>query len=109
MIDFNNITPKENQEEQIEQLRKAIRRGNKSESKPEKALEIIALVVLICGLTGAVLCLFLCFPDNSFDRFEPKGLVTMLIVALSTLAVWGLLSVVANISKTLKEINKKIK
>ncbi len=100
----------EKQKEWLNNLKTADPKENNKETdnKAENALEIVAAVVLACGIMGAILCLFLCFPQESFDSFDANGLVTLLLVLVSTLVVWGLLKVVANISKTLKEINKKM-
>ncbi len=82
----------------------------------ENTLETIAVTVLILGILASIICLFtICFiQDPKYDYieskiFNPSGFATTIAILLSSITTWGLLKVISNISKTLKEINKKMK
>ena len=82
----------------------------------ENALNVIAAIVLWCGIIATVFCLFALTTTKVVDPtykysihydtiFNPSGLVISIGVFLSTLTTWSLLRVIANISMTLKQIN----
>lgn len=82
----------------------------------EKTLNGIAIFVLIAGIIATVVCLFtICWIQNpeytyiSDKIFNPSGFATTVSILVGTLAGWALLKVVASISTSLKEINKKLK
>lgn len=82
----------------------------------ENTLVVIGNIVLAAGILVGVICLFtICWVDSgkyhySTDIvFNPTGFAMTVGIILSSLLTWAVLKVVANISKTLKEINSKIK
>lgn len=94
--------------------------GQPSEQKPEattnknssaeNTLSIIADIVLVLGIIGTVVCLFtIVFVGRHNDEFNPVGFGITLSGLLSVLISWSVMKVLANISLTLKGINKKLK
>ena len=81
--------------------------GVASRNNAEKTLNILANVVLICGILASVVCLFSMIGGERV--FNPSGLATTLLIFFSSLISCCLMKVLANISLTLKEINKKLK
>lgn len=88
------------------------------ENSAENTLITIATIVLILGILGTIICLFtLCFirvPTSIYSyktelRFNPAGFATTAMVLFSALISWSIMKVLANISITLKNIDKKIK
>ena len=86
----------------------------------ENALNITATIVLWAGIIGTIFCLFTLTTSKVVDPtyhysihydtiFNPAGLAISIGVFVSTLTMWAMLKVIANISTTLKEINSKIK
>ena len=84
----------------------------------ENTLNGIAVFTLIVGIIGAIVCLFtICWvevPKAGYTYltekvFSGSGFATTIGILIGSLATWALLKVIANISITLKEINKKIK
>ena len=82
----------------------------------EKTLNGIAVFVLFSGIIATLICLFtICWIQNPeykylHDKvFNPSGFATTVSILIGALATWALLKVLANISITLKQINKKIK
>ena len=71
---------------------------------PEEALEIIAKIVLWAGIIGSIVLFFIAVGGEEF-----MSLLLILILLPTSLAVWASLRVFANISNSLKEINKKMK
>ena len=91
---------------------------NTINNSAEDTLTIIANIVLVCGIIATFFCIFtICFvkgikPGHYYieeTQFNPIGVVTTLIVLFSSLISWSFMKVLANISLTLKEINKKMK
>lgn len=91
-----------------------------SDNSAENALSVIANIVLWVGIIGTVFCLFTLTTTKVVDPtykysihydtiFNPGGLAVSVGVLISTIMSWALLKVIANISKTLKEINSKMK
>lgn len=70
----------------------------------EKTLTIIATSVLCVGIICTIICICVFCANKNF-----VGLVVLIGLLVLTLTTWSLLKVIANISKTLKEINFKIK
>ncbi len=85
----------------------------------ENTLSVIATIVLWMGIISALLCLFFLSTKEEIDTnyygihyntvFTPVGIYVSIGVLLSTLTTWSFLKVIANISKTLKEINSKLR
>ena len=79
---------------------------------PEKTLDILAYIVLVLGLVITVMCLFaFALQKTSYSahvEFNESGLVITLVTLLSTLITSSVMHVIAEISRTLKEINKKM-
>lgn len=86
----------------------------------EYTLNTIAKVVLWVGIIGTIFCLFTLTTTKVVDPtykysihydtiFNPGGLAISIAVLISSIITWALLRVIANISKTLKEINSKLK
>lgn len=82
----------------------------------EETLLVISSIILVVGLIATAICLFYLtfyrvdrWGEVSHDEFNPSGFATTVMVLVSTLISWATLRVFANISITLKEINKKIK
>ena len=82
----------------------------------ETTLEIIANIVLVCGIIASIICLFNIVwvqnPEYQYidDKiFSPSGFVTTVMVLASSLISWSFMRVLANISVTLKAMNKKMK
>lgn len=90
--------------------------NNEIDLSAEKTLNGIAVFVLIVGIIAALVCLFTIVfvqnPEYKYHKelmFNASGFATTVEVIIGTLTGWALLKVVANISTSLKEINKKIK
>ena len=83
----------------------------KVDNSAEKMLNAIAIVILIAGLIGTVMCFFnLAIIEYSGGSiFNPSGFAITVGTLLSTLICWGAMNVLTNISTSLKEINSKIK
>lgn len=86
------------------------------DNSAESTLTTIAVVILIFGIIATLICAFtLMFvqdPEYHYidsKVFNPAGFATTIEVLAGTLITWASLRVFANISITLKEINKKIK
>lgn len=90
------------------------------DNSSENALTTIANIVLGVGIVGTLFCLFTLTTTKVVDPtyhysihydtvFNPGGLAISVGVFFSTITTWALLKVIANISKTLKEINSKMK
>lgn len=82
----------------------------------ENTLNGIAVFTLIAGIIATFICLFtICWIRNPEYKyldekiFNPGGFATTVAILIGSLATWALLKVLANISITLKQINKKIK
>lgn len=93
--------------------------GNSIDNVAENTLTTIAGIVLWVGIIGTIFCLFTLTTTKVVDPtytysihydtiFNPAGLAISIGVLLSTITTWALLKVIANISKTLKEINSKM-
>lgn len=85
----------------------------------ENTLNVIAGIILWVGILCTIVCLFTIttrkamYGTSIYDMechrvFNLGGLVVSIGVFLSTLTSWALLKVMANISRSLKEINSKI-
>lgn len=82
----------------------------------ETTLEIIANIVLVCGIIASIICLFNIVwvqnPEYHYiddKMFSPSGFVTTVMVLASSLISWSIMRVLANISVTLKAMNRKMK
>lgn len=72
--------------------------------------------ILVCGIIASIICLFNIVwvqnPEYQYidDKiFSPSGFVTTVMVLASSLISWSFMRVLANISVTLKAMNKKMK
>lgn len=94
--------------------------GSAQDNSSENALATIANIVLGVGIVGTLFCLVTLTTTKVVDPtyhysvhydtvFNPGGLAISVGVLFSTITTWALLRVIANISKTLKEINSKMK
>ena len=83
------------------------------DNSAEEVLSTIAKVIFIVGIIVTVICVFTLWfvqdPSTQMTIFNPAGFATTLEVLACTLITWAGLRVFVNISKTLKEINRKIK
>ena len=79
-------------------------------SSAENTLSIIADIVLVLGIFGTIVCLFtIVFEGRDHDEFNPVGFGITFSGLLSVLISWSVMKVLANISLTLKGINRKLK
>ena len=86
------------------------------DNSAENTLTTIASIILICGIIATIVCFFYLafyrvtsYGSIKHDEFNPAGFGTTIEVLAGTLISWAALRVFANISKTLKEINSKLK
>lgn len=80
------------------------------ESKAERTLQKVASVQLWIGLVVAFICFVVVFTDEG-QRNEAVGipcLIGSIVITLSSITIWALLKVIANISLTLKGIQDKV-
>lgn len=82
----------------------------------ENTLESIATFILVAGIIATLICAFSIVvirnPEYVYIDsyiFNTEGFVITVAVFLSTLTSWASMKVFANISRSLKEINSKIK
>lgn len=87
-----------------------------SNNGAENTLTTIANIVLVCGILASLICLFTivwvknpAYTYHDEYMFNPSGFATTVMILLSTLISWSFMKVLANISLTLKDINKKIR
>lgn len=80
---------------------------------PEKTLNIIANVTLVCGIIGALILFFtntLIFDRlGNLDSFGPAGLVIAFGVLSTSLITWSVLRTFSDISTNIRQVNAKIK
>ena len=81
-----------------------------------RTLIFIANVVLVCGIIASLICLFTIVwvrnPAYTYVieyMFNSSGFATTIMILISSLVSWSFMKVLANISLTLKDINKKMK
>ncbi len=79
---------------------------NADNNNAENTLSTIAMIILIVGISAAVVCLLSLTTIDG--EFNPAGLGLSVLILLSTLISYSIMTVLANISLTLKDINKKI-
>lgn len=90
-------------------------KNTKKEVKAEATLQLIATIVLWCGIFLTIIfCFTIIFiKDSTTNRsiyiFNPNGLGVTIGTLLYSILCWSAMKVFANISITLKEINKKLK
>lgn len=72
----------------------------------EKALKALAVIVLILGILGAGFAFLACL-------MKPETIVVGVflapVIVVYAILIWSVLKVFANISLTLKDINRKMK
>lgn len=90
--------------------------AQKVDNSAENTLITIAYIVLGCGSVATIICMFTMVviedPAYHYDTkymFNPAGFATTIMVLLSSLISWGIMTVLANISLTLKDIKGKMK
>ena len=86
--------------------------------KAEHTLIKVAKLVLIVGILATIFCLFTIvlvknpeyYSAYSSEKyiFSPNGFITTIAILLSSVISWSFMTVVANISLTLKDINKTV-
>lgn len=93
-----------------------VQQPKKEDNDAENMLERLAGIVFIAGIIAAIICLFtmVWVRDPSYTyldkkMFNPSGLVITVSVLLSALISSSIMQVLAKISLTLKDINKKLK
>lgn len=83
---------------------------NSESTSAENTLCKIANIQLWMGLIVALICFIIVFTDEG-QRNEYVGvpcLIGTFVISITSIAVWALLRVIANISTTLKEIRDKL-
>lgn len=89
----------------------------------EDTLKTVAGFILVLGIIATIICIFaLVYPKvdvgytvyghhySDYKReFSATGLATTLTILFTSVISWAVMRVIAEISSTLKEINKKIK
>ena len=107
---------KEAQEEttQKEASMDTTQQTNKDDSNAENALRAIAGIILALGIIATIICAFTITYTNEGVYFVEKkanidGIITTITILFTSVVSWALMRVIADISTTLKEINKKIK
>lgn len=83
---------------------------NIESSTAERTLYKVANIQLWIGLIVALICFKIVFTDEG-QRNEYVGvpcLIGTFVVSITSIAVWALLRVIANISTTLKAIRDKL-
>lgn len=88
----------------------------KDENRPEELLSFIATLVLVVGVIVTIVCaitlttetVYIAYYDTYKTKFSFMGLMYTLLSLVGTLLTWSFLKVIANISKTLKDINRKM-
>lgn len=105
--------------QEVEKTVKEQKRVENSTSKTEKlnlraenTLNTLASIALICGILVAVIQLIsTLYISNEYGYrvYNPKALEVFVTYIFEIILAWGVLRVIANISKSLKEINSKIK
>lgn len=110
--DVLGVTTQESQTPQNAESTKEVTIDNSAEN----TLSTIATIILICGIIATIVCFFYLtfyrvtsYGSIRHDEFNPAGFGTTVEVLAGTLISWACLRVFANISKTLKEINSKLK
>ena len=85
-----------------------------SKTGAEVTLNAIAIIVLVCGIIGTLICLFTIVFVDSGNRyadevFSPTGLVITLGVLLSSLTTWAVLKLFCEVAANIREIKNKTK
>lgn len=114
----NEILGVSNESEANTEVRTEFKQQEKAiNNEAENMLSIIANAILIVGLLSTLICAFtICFitgvkPGYTYVKetvFNPTGFATTITILFSTLISWSVMKVIANISLTLKDINKKL-
>ena len=104
------------EETQINPVSNNVPKDESSNNSAENTLTVIANIVLVCGIIASVICLFTIVwvrdPGYTYIKktiFNPTGFATTIMILMSSLISWSFMKVLANISLTLKDINKKMK
>lgn len=111
----NEVLGVESQESQVSQEGESVEKVV-IDYDAENMLHNIARIILVVGILATCVCFFCLsfYRVSSYgavyhDEFNPTGFGYTLEVFFGTLALWAFLRVFVNISKTLKEINSKLK
>ncbi|MCQ2287831.1 MAG: hypothetical protein MJZ74_01905 [Muribaculaceae bacterium] len=92
--------------------------NTKDENGPENMLKTLATVVMVVGIIGSFICfIVLGFVDKPYDTYSyssgkevnPGGIMISVVALFTTIVTSCVMKVLANISLSLKDINKKIK
>ena len=84
----------------------------KTETTAEKTLNIIAIVVLLCGIICTLICLFsisFVADIHGNTEFNAIGFIISIGVLLTSLTIWSVLRVFYEIAINARQINNKIK
>ena len=77
----------------------------KTATAAENTLNTIAVIVLVCGIIGALVC-FLVFIDGNEGWI---GFIISIGILLTSLITWATLKIVCEIAMNLRQINNKTK
>jgi len=78
----------------------------KTATTAENILNIIAVIVLVCGIIGALVCLF---TITDYGDITLIGILTSIGVLLTSLTTWSVLRVFCEIAINVRQINNKTK
>ena len=81
----------------------------KTATAAENTLNVIAIIVLVCGIIGALICLSTIAFVGRYNDFEPIGFVVSIGVLLTSLITWAILRIICEIAINLRQINNKAK
>jgi len=74
----------------------------------ETTLNIIGIIVLVCGIIGTLICLFT-ITTNNYGEFNAIGFITSIGVLLTSLTTWAVLRVFCEVAINVRQINNKTK
>lgn len=83
---------------------------DKKNNTIENTLSVLADIVLVLGVIGAIICFFSLstIKVGFHNEFNPVGFGISVSALLSTLISWSIMKALANISLTLKSIRRKM-
>jgi len=74
----------------------------------ETTLNIIAIIVLVCGIIGTLICLFM-FTTSDYGDFNVIGFISSIGILLTSLTIWAVLRIFCEIAINVRQINNKTK
>jgi len=74
----------------------------------ETTLNIIAIIVLVCGIIGTLICLFT-ITTNSYGDFNVIGFITSIGILLTSLTTWAVLRIFCEVAVNVRQINNRNK